>query len=555
MDFQQPQIDFTPEELLLYLRKSQSDDPLLTVEEVLEKHEQMLDSWCDKVLGSRVPEHNRFREVVSGETLRERPEANKILRLAESNRYRAILVVDPQRWTRGDLQDIGFSLKFFKTTNTLFITPDRIFDLHDEWAWNALETEFRRGNDYLNYYKKIQNRGRLVAVQDGCYIGSQPPYGYDKTYVMEGRKKRHTLKENPEEANVVRMIFDMYVNNDMGRPSICYRLDELGVQPPRGDRWSPPYLKDLLQNVHYIGKVKWYWKKQIDVFEDGEFKRVRKKTKPGEYLVFEGRHEGIISEELFEAAQEKQRRNHRAKSSTKVRNPLAGLLFCRCGRAMSLRYYNCSDGSQKSPPRLLCDDQRRCNTGSVLYEEMLSRVASILEQCIEDFEIKVAGDDGTSIKLHAQLIQRLQKKLTELEARELSQWEQQSSPDPDQRMPAAIFKKLNEKVIQEKEETKKSLELAYETMPEPVDYGEQVKRFKDALDALKDPNADAQHQNNLLKACIERIDYSREKPQRIPSQQIRYYDKEQKRTRTKSPLPTGGNWTSPPIELDVKLKV
>jgi hypothetical protein len=92
-------------------------------------------------------------------------------------------------------------------------------------------------------------------------------------------------------------------------------------------------------------------------------------------------------------------------------------------------------------------------------------------------------------------------------------------------------------------------------MPEPVDYEEKVVKFRDALEALKDPDVDAVVKNNLLKACIERIDYKREKPQRIKSQQVKYYDKELKKTRHKSPLPTGGNWTSPPIELDVKLKV
>jgi hypothetical protein len=92
-------------------------------------------------------------------------------------------------------------------------------------------------------------------------------------------------------------------------------------------------------------------------------------------------------------------------------------------------------------------------------------------------------------------------------------------------------------------------------MPEPVDYEEKVVKFRDALDALKNPEVDAEKKNILLKACIERIDYAREKPQRIKSQQIRYYDKETKKTRWKSPLNTGGNWTAPPIELEVKLKV
>ena len=92
-------------------------------------------------------------------------------------------------------------------------------------------------------------------------------------------------------------------------------------------------------------------------------------------------------------------------------------------------------------------------------------------------------------------------------------------------------------------------------MPEPIDYEEQLLRFKDALEALDNPDMSAEKKNKLLKACIERIDYKREKAVRIKSQQVRYYDKELKQTRYKSPLQTGGNWTNPPIELDIQLAV
>ena len=545
----------TPEEVLDYLRKSQSDDPLLTVEEVLSRHETILDEWAEKHLGGKVPEENKFREVVSGETLKERPEINRLLRLIESPKYKAVKVVDPQRLTRGDLEDIGRLMKLLKLTDTLVITPERVYDLRDEYDWNAFEAELKRGNDYLKYTKKILNRGRLLSVSQGNYIGSIAPYGFNKTTVMDGKRKCPTLEENKEQADVVRMIFDMYVNQDMGRPSICYRLDELGIKPPKGERWSPAGLKDLLENVHYIGKVKWNWRKTIDIVEDGEIRKSSKKSKVGEYLIYEGRHDGIIPEELFQAAQDKQGRNHRAKAKTKVRNPLASLVFCKCGRAMSLRFYKNPDGSERAPARLLCDGQKYCQSGSALYDEMIDRVCSILEQCIEDFEVRISNDTGDSAKLHVELIKNLERKMKDLQARELAQWEKQSDPDPAQRMPAEIFKQLNEKLLKEKDEIQQALCKAYESMPEPVDYEEKLKKFRDALDALRNPAVDAQTKNRLLKACIERIDYSRDKPERIKSQQVRYYDPEQKKTRYKSPLNTGGNWTSPPIELDVKLKV
>ena len=336
----------------------------------------------------------------------------------------------------------------------------------------------------------------------------------------------------------------------MGCQRICNKFDEMGIKPPKGEHWSPNAMTKMLENIHYIGKVKWNHRKTVTLVEDGEFIKSRPVSKVGEYMIFDGKHEAIISEELFNAAQAKKGKNARLKPNTKIRNPLAGLLWCKCGRAMSLRTYKAHDAA----PRLLCDGQAHCKTGSCLYDDMIVRVEEILKGCIEDFETRLKSDEGDSAKLHARLIKNLEKRMEELQAKEISQWEAQSHPDPSQRMPAEIFKMLNEKLLKEKEEVQQALCKACESMPEPVDYEEKIILFREALDTLKDPDSSAAEKNKLLKACIDRIEYHRDKPERIKSQQIRYYDKEQKRTRNKSPLKTGGNWTSPPIELNVKLK-
>lgn len=549
MFFGQPQVNLTPDEVLDYLRKSQSDDPTLTVEEVLEKHETILDEWAKKFLGGVVPEKNKFREVVSGETMKERPGIQQVLRLIESPMIKGVAVVEPQRLTRGDGEEIGRLMKLFKYTDTLVITPQRIYNLRDEYDWDALKRELERGNDYLEYTKKILNRGRLLSVSQGNYVGNVPPYGYDKDTVMDGKRKCPTLKINPEQAEVVQMIFDMYVNQDLGRNVICRKLDEMHIKPPRGKHWSAEGLWRMLDNIHYIGKVRWNFRKTINIVEDGEIKKTRPMAKIGEYLLYEGKHPAIISEELFNAAQEKKGRSHRAKPKTKIRNPLASILFCQCGRAMTMRTYKSHNGK----PRLLCDGQIYCNSGSCLYDEMIDRVIKVLEQCIEDFEIRLTNDTDDSAKLHANLIKSLEKKMKELEKKELAQWDQQSHPDPSQRMPIHIFKQLNEQLLNEKEEIKQALCKAYESMPEPIDYSEKIARFKDALEALKDPNVDAQTKNTLLKMCIDKIIYKREKPERIRSNAKRVTVNG--RRIKPDGLPTGANWTSPPIELDVKLRV
>lgn len=427
--YYQPKIDFKPEEVIDYLRKSRSDDPLLTVEEVLSKHEAMLDEWAEQHLGAVVPEENKYREVVSGETIAERPEINRVLRLIESPRYKAVAVVEPQRLTRGDLEDIGRLMKLLKHTNTLVITPPRIYDLRDEYDWDAFERELKRGNDYLEYTKKILNRGRLLSVSQGNFVGNTAPYGYDKTFVTEGKRKCPILVPNKEEAEVVRMMFDLYVNKDMGCQSICNQFDEMGIKPPKGEHWSASAMTKMLQNIHYIGKVKWNHRKTLTIVEEGEFKKTRPVAKVGEYLIYDGKHEAIIPEDLFNAAQAKKGRNTRQKPHTKIRNPLAGLLFCQCGRAMSLRTYM-KDGVERSAPRLLCDGQSICKTTSCNYDEIIDKVKDILRQCIHDFEVRIKNNDGDSAKLHANLIKRLKAKKEELDKKEIAQWEAQADPDP-----------------------------------------------------------------------------------------------------------------------------
>lgn len=544
--YYQPEINFSADEVLLYLRKSRSDDPDLSVEEVLLKHEQILDEWSDKHLVSRIPDENRFREVVSGETIDDRPEIQKMLKLIESPKYKAILIVEVQRLSRGDLEDAGRLIKLLRYTNTIVITPQKTFDLSNEYDRDFFERELKRGNEFLEYQKKIMNRGRLLSVSQGNFLGQFPPYGYEKTWIMDGKRKCPTLKENKEQADVIRMIFDMYVNQDMGRVNICHRLDSLGIKAPRGERWSPAALKDMLENVHYIGKVRWNWRKTVTVIENGEVVKTHPKNKIGDYLMYDGKHEGIVSEKIFWQAQEKSGRNHRAKAKTKVRNPLASLLYCQCGRAMSLRTYM-KNGVERAPARLLCDDQVHCKTGSCLYDDIIKRVSAILKRAIYDFEVQLKNNNADSTNLHKQIINNLEKKLKDLEAKELSQWEAQSNPDPSLRMPTEIFAKLNKKLLAEKETIKQTLMREKQKSYEVSDYEEKIKRFTSALDALENPEITAQEKNRLLKACIQRIEYNRETPERL-----KRLPGEKKGERFKS---SGGYWSEPPIELDVKLKL
>lgn len=517
--FQLPELK--PEEIIIYLRKSRTDDPALSVSETLSKHEQMLDDWCDQNLSDRVPEQNRFREVVSGETISARPEMQKVLRLIEQPKYKAILIVEPQRLSRGDLEDIGRLTKILRYTNTIVITRMYSYDLDDERDREFFERELKRGNEFLEYSKKIMMNGRILSAERGNYIGSRRPFGYKRVFKSENGKKYPTLEIIPEEAEVVITVFRMYADG-IGATRICAYLNNIGSRPKNGEIWTPPCIYPMLDNPLYIGKIKWGHRKTVKTVENGEISLHAPVNKNCQ--IFDGKHEPIVSSELWEKVRSR-RDSHdipKVKISSELQNPLSGILFCRCGRMMIRRPYRsrCLD-------RFQCPSQTYCGTASCTMEEMINEVINILKSSIQDFEvhIKQSGNESSS----REKIRLLESRLLELEKKEIALWEKYTEG-----MPKIVFEELLEKNNRQKSEVAEMIS-AEESKKEP-DYVECVSSFHAAISALQSPTVSASEKNMFLKKCIKKIVYSRERG-----------------TREKGGA-TGG-WISKPIQLQVELLI
>lgn len=528
-----------------YGRKSRLDDPLLSVEEVLEKHNKILDEYAEKHLGGPIPEENCYMEVGSGESLKDRPEITRLLKDIEDPEVQAILVVDVQRLSRGDLEDAGKLIRLLRYTNTYVITPMKIYDLRDEYDRDAFERELKRGNEYLEYFKKIQARGRLASVKEGNYIGSVAPYGFDRITKTDGKKTYHTLTERKDQADVVRMVFNWYCNDDIGVTAICRRLEALGIKTKTGHKyWHTYQIFAMLENVHYIGCVRWNWRKTIKIIEDQEIRKLRPKAKVDEYLVFEGKHDGIIPEELFNKAREIRGKRHRTKHDLSLKNPFSGIMFCKCGAKIGYNTYR-KHGVEYAPPKLVCNNQFHCKNGSAVFDEVYEDICAILRDCIEDFKVRIKENKDDSFKLHIDLVKRLEKKLEELEKKEIEQWDAQYDPDESKRLPPHVFKVLNEKVLKEKDEINKALDKAKDSVPKQVDYKDEMLKFTDALDALENPKVDAKTKNQFLKNIIDRIEYERPETIRITKANAEKYNIDTSK---------GMQWYTPPYKISMKLK-
>lgn len=521
-----------PEEILLYLRKSRSDDPSLTTEEVLSKHEALLNEWMEKNLDAPIPEENRFREVVSGESIAERPEFCKVIKLLESPKYKAVLVVEVSRLGRPDMEEIGRLSKLFRYTNTLVITPTMTFDIANEYERDMFERDLKRSNEYLEYTKKLLRRGRELSVKSGNFVCSRPVYGYDKITILDGKRKCPTLAINEEQANIVRTIFDWYVTENIGTQTIADRLNDWNITPPKASKWSADSIRTIVENPTYIGKVRWNTRKAVHVVRDGQILKTRPVNEDEDVILVDGKHESIITEAMFLAAQEKRGRTHRACSNKELRNPLASLLYCECGRAMS--YTNSTRNKKpKGDPRLKCNAQKYCNNGSCSVNELLPFIADILKKKIADFEIESKQGNEDAIKAHERLIATLEKKLADVQAKTLELWKAQMKPET--KVPDYVVNALSEEYEQEREETEKALAKARGEMVKPIDYEKRIITFQTALDALLDEDVSVAEKNMLLKKCIKRITYHRDPIDRL-------LGKGNARKRT-----------SPPIKLDVQL--
>lgn len=483
------------EAYIIYLRKSRADSPHESVEEVLEKHEQMLQELAERELGGRIPEHCIFREIVSGETIEERPEMGKVLAAIENPAVKMVLVVEPQRLSRGDLEDCGKVVNAFRYSKTQVMTLNMTYDLTNKMERKFFEQELMRGNDFLEYAKEILLRGRIAAVKKGSFIGNCAPFGYDKAIIDD----LHSLKPN-EDADAVRLIFDMFVNQDKTFLQIARHLDSIGVKPMRGELWEKCSIKNMLKNVHYAGYVRFGGKKTEKVFENGQVVKKRSvPADPEEVIIAKGKQEALVSQELYDAAQAKINNHPRVHPDKTLKNPLAGICFCsQCGRTMSQHPY------KHARTRIECRHATCKGSKSAPLDEVVAAVVFALEnEKLPELEVKLKSNAGSSLKIQQQQLKKMNDELAELQDQEETQYimleKKVYSED--------VFLKRNKALHSEMEALKTKIFEAKKVLPKEVDYADKIIKLKDAIVGLRDENISVEAKNKLLKAIVKRIDY------------------------------------------------
>lgn len=392
---------------IMYVRKSRSDGQFESIEEVLERHEKQLQEFSMRIYGEPILEKYILREVVSGETIEDRPKVKKLLSMVESGEVECVIVIEPQRLTRGSFGDIDRIVNTFKYSNTKIVTPVKTYNLNEKFDRKYFEQELLRGNDYLEYVKEILVRGRRASVESGFYIGSISPYGYDKKKLP---KKGFTLVSN-NDADNVRYIFDKFISG-MGTTTLSKHLMELGIKSQTGKSWTPNMVRNILLNNVYIGFVTYGRRESKKTMKNGEIIKTRPLN--DDYIEVKGLHTPIIDKETFDKAQQllKSSPAKSIRGDKTIKNPLAGLVKCKyCGNNMFRRPYD-----KRDVPVLVCKTIGcKCVSSDLFLVE--NRVIDLLKKELLDYKYYISNyevEHKSSAKSYDKQIKKIDKELNSL---------------------------------------------------------------------------------------------------------------------------------------------
>ncbi|MGN0312685.1 MAG: recombinase family protein [Lachnospiraceae bacterium] len=373
------------ERYLMYLRKSRMDTDFeeVSVKETLNRHRRILESFCKD---RRLNVVEVLEEVVSGESLASRPKMMRLLELVNTGMYAGVVCVDIERLSRGSSLESGYIMQILQTNNCKIITPSKIYDLQNESDEQFTDMKFMFSRYELKTITKRLVRGRNQSASEGKFLGSVAPYGY-RSYKLTG-VKGNSLRIVPEEAKVVKMIFDMYGSQGIGYNTIAHQLNQMNI-PSLTGTWGQTSITNILNNEVYLGMIRWKHEPTKRIVKDGMLTKKRVTSK--DYELYEGLHEPIIDQEQWDRVKAVQNsRNHASIHKDKeLKNPFASILFCeKCGAAMKR---NVPGKTQKTSPWYRCPT-RGCNCRTIKCDFVEKEVVKAMEKWLAEYTIKVNAE-------------------------------------------------------------------------------------------------------------------------------------------------------------------
>lgn len=288
--------------------------------------------------------------------------------------------------------------------------------------------------------------GRIQKAREGKWNGGFPPYGY--------KLEKGLLYINEEEAEAIRIIFDQYVHTDIGANGLAKYLEQHGIRKIQRQNGKNPLfdaalIRRILKNPVYCGKISYGRRRTEKVHGTrNEYRQVEQ----DDYLLVDGLHEGIVSEELWHEAQVKllaqaKKYEHVNRGKEAKVHLLSGLVKCPiCGAGM---YGNKSIKHKKDGTKYKdffyygCKHRtltrgHKCDYKKQISEELLdSAVAEVIVKLVSNPKFAAMMQEKINMKVDTVAIEQeiasYEKQLRQFYSVKAKLAEEIDSLDPDDR--------------------------------------------------------------------------------------------------------------------------
>ena len=265
-------------------------------------------------------------EGISGKSAENRPAFQKMIKQArkKSNNVKYIIVHKFDRFSRKKDDQVLYKA-LLKKDGVKVISVKEPIPEDDKFAV-VYESMLEAMAEYYSLNLAEEVKKTMVKKAENGEFQSIAPFGYknkDKTLVIE-----------PKEADIVKMIYDKYLNG-VSILQIAHIINSMGIRTHRGNVFENRTVQYILNNPVYCGYVRWSPSGKID-----------RNFYSKKAIVSKGTHSAIIDEETFNKASEKWKLSKRItpkhqRPLTEGKHWLSGLVKCSaCGRSLVIAHYN-----------------------------------------------------------------------------------------------------------------------------------------------------------------------------------------------------------------------
>ncbi len=260
-------------------------------------------------------------EGISGTSTKKRDSFLRMIRDAKAGRFDFIITKEISRFSRSTLDSIKYTQELLEHDVGVLFQNDNINTLDSDSEFRLVvmagvaQDEVRKLSERLKF-------GFRQAIKNGHVLGNDKLWGYDK--------KDCVLTINEAEAQVVRRIFDLYANQQMGIRRISQKLLDEGFTSRKGSAFNVLTIRHILCNPKYKG---WYCANRSQTVDYRSKRKIF--LDESEWTMYlDPAIPAIVSEELWDRAnalykrRSEQMMSHQSGAEFHNRYPYSGKIVC-----------------------------------------------------------------------------------------------------------------------------------------------------------------------------------------------------------------------------------